>query len=126
MYEDTPDDMVHDLMATAAYGEHPLAYPILGTEERLKAMGSNDLRAYMKEHYTIENTVISIAGNIDDSVIELMENTLDHLTFMVRPNRLPFPNSRAGSSFTRRKRNRTTFVFRSLAAKLETHCSLPW
>lgn len=24
MYEDTPDDMVHDLMALAAYGEHPL------------------------------------------------------------------------------------------------------
>lgn len=73
MYEDTPDDMVHDLMALAAYGEHPLAYPILGTEERLKAMDSSHLRAYMKEHYTIENTVISIAGNIDDSVIDLME-----------------------------------------------------
>ena len=46
---------------------------ILGTEERLKAMDSSHLRAYMKEHYTIENTVISIAGNIDDSVIDLME-----------------------------------------------------
>ncbi|GJM71393.1 hypothetical protein HMSSN036_36090 [Paenibacillus macerans] len=28
MYEDTPDDMVHDLVSQAAYGDHPLALPI--------------------------------------------------------------------------------------------------
>ena len=32
MYEDAPDDIVHDLIARAAFGEHSLAYPILGTE----------------------------------------------------------------------------------------------
>ncbi|RCX21256.1 putative Zn-dependent peptidase [Fontibacillus phaseoli] len=73
MYEDTPDDMVHDLLAEAAYGTHALALPILGTEEKLRAMGPADLRSYMKEKYTIENTVIAVAGNIDDSIIELLE-----------------------------------------------------
>ncbi|MNW23562.1 Protease 3 precursor [compost metagenome] len=78
MYEDTPDDLVHDLVATAAYKEHPLAYPILGTEERLHAMDSSSLRSYMKEHYTVENTVISLAGNISDDVIELLERHFGH------------------------------------------------
>ncbi|MED5016941.1 pitrilysin family protein [Paenibacillus chibensis] len=74
MYEDTPDDLVHDLMAKAVYGDHPLAYPILGTQQQLDPMGPAELRAYMDEHYTIENTVISIAGNIEeDRVVELME-----------------------------------------------------
>ncbi|WP_334072940.1 MULTISPECIES: pitrilysin family protein [Paenibacillus] len=73
MYEDTPDDMVHDLLAEAAYGSHPLALPILGTEEKLRRMGPDHLRAYMKEKYTIENTVIAVAGNIDDSIIDLLE-----------------------------------------------------
>lgn len=73
MYEDTPDDMVHDLMSRAAYGNHPLALPILGTEENLRNMGPSHLREYMRQKYTIENTVISVAGNIDDSVIELLE-----------------------------------------------------
>jgi predicted Zn-dependent peptidase len=72
MYEDTPDDLVHDLVSRAAYGDHPLAYSILGLEDRLKAMGPNDLRTYMKQHYLIENTVISIAGNIDDDVMDLV------------------------------------------------------
>lgn len=73
MYEDTPDDMVHDLVSQAAYGEHPLALPILGTEEKLRSMGPDDLRNYMREQYTIENTVISVAGNIDERIIDLLE-----------------------------------------------------
>lgn len=73
MYEDTPDDMVHDLLAEAAYGSHPLALPILGTEEKLRQMEPGHLRAYMKEKYTIENTVIAVAGNIDDGIIDLLE-----------------------------------------------------
>lgn len=73
MYEDTPDDLVHDLMSMAAYGSHPLAYSILGLKERLEAMTPDDLRAYMQAQYTVENTVISLAGNFDDSVIELLE-----------------------------------------------------
>lgn len=73
MYEDTPDDLVHDLMSLSAYGNHPLAYPILGTKERLEAMDSDTLRAYMESHYTIENTVIALAGNIDESVVDLLE-----------------------------------------------------
>ncbi|GGF79962.1 peptidase M16 [Paenibacillus albidus] len=73
MCEDTPDDLVHDLMCAAAYGEHPLAYSILGLKERLKGMTPDDLRSYMNEQYTIENTVISVAGNIDDGLIDLLE-----------------------------------------------------
>jgi predicted Zn-dependent peptidase len=73
MYEDTPDDTVHDLASRAAYHEHPLAYSILGTAERLNAMGSGHLRDYMNERYRIDNTVISIAGNVGEEVLELLE-----------------------------------------------------
>lgn len=73
MYEDTPDDMVHDLITQAAYGTHPLALPILGTEEKLLAMGPQQLRSYMTERYTLDNVVIAVAGNIDDSIVELLE-----------------------------------------------------
>ncbi|UHA73887.1 M16 family metallopeptidase [Paenibacillus sp. 481] len=73
MYEDAPDDTVHDLVTRAAYGQHSLAYPILGTKERLMPMGPDHLRQYMNEHYTIANTVIAVAGNFDDSIMELLE-----------------------------------------------------
>ncbi|MEF3304883.1 M16 family metallopeptidase [Paenibacillus sp. GYB003] len=73
MYDDTPDDLVHDLIAKASYSDHPLAYSILGTEQNLRAMQPDTLRQYMNDHYSIPNTVISLAGNIDESVTELLE-----------------------------------------------------
>jgi predicted Zn-dependent peptidase len=69
MYEDTPDDIVHDLLSRAVYGDHPLGYPILGTEETLNTFTGGTLKEYMNQRYTPENVVISIAGNISDSFI---------------------------------------------------------
>lgn len=74
MYEDTPDDIVHDLLSQAIYENHPLGYPILGTEETLSTFTGETLRQYMHEAYTPENVVISIAGNISESFIKEVEN----------------------------------------------------
>ncbi|PLR69796.1 MULTISPECIES: M16 family metallopeptidase [Bacillaceae] len=74
MYEDTPDDIVHDLLSKATYGDHPLGYPILGTEETLREFESDTLREYMDQYYTPENVVISVAGNITESFISEVEN----------------------------------------------------
>ncbi|UAL54304.1 M16 family metallopeptidase [Metabacillus dongyingensis] len=73
MYEDTPDDIVHDLLSKATYGNHPLGYPILGTEETLAKFESDTLREYMDQYYTPENVVISVAGNISESFISEVE-----------------------------------------------------
>ncbi|TRZ38676.1 insulinase family protein [Niallia circulans] len=73
MYEDTPDDIVHDLLSQAVYEKHPLGYPILGTEETLSTFNGDTLREYMFDHYTPENTVISIAGNITEAFIAEVE-----------------------------------------------------
>ncbi|MFC0301373.1 M16 family metallopeptidase [Virgibacillus soli] len=74
MYEDTPDDIVHDLLARASFGEHPLGYPILGTEEQLASFDEETLRAYIKKHYIPENIVISVAGNVDSSFLTFVED----------------------------------------------------
>jgi predicted Zn-dependent peptidase len=73
MYEDTPDDIVHDLLSKAIYEDHPLGYPILGTEETLNTFTGDKLKEYIQERYTPENVVISIAGNITDSFIQEVE-----------------------------------------------------
>ncbi len=69
MYDDTPDDIVHDLLSRAIYGDHPLGYPILGTEETLNTFTSATLKEYIHNRYTPENVVISIAGNVSDKFI---------------------------------------------------------
>jgi predicted Zn-dependent peptidase len=74
MYEDTPDDIVHDLLSKAVYQNHPLGYPILGTEETLQTFTGETLKQYVRDAYTPENVVISIAGNISDSFIKEVES----------------------------------------------------
>ncbi|WP_369875701.1 M16 family metallopeptidase [Alkalicoccobacillus gibsonii] len=75
MVEDTPDDLVHELLSEACYGNHPLAYPILGTDERLASFTSDDLRSYMNRYYTGDYVVISVAGNVNDELIEQLKTT---------------------------------------------------
>lgn len=79
MYEDTPDDKVHDEAALSAYGTHPLAYTILGTEERLAKMTSETLLKFMADRYKIENIVISVAGHVHiDSLKNMLETYFGH------------------------------------------------
>lgn len=73
MYEDTPDDIVHDLLNKAIYENHSLGYPILGTEDTLATFTGDTLKEYMFNTYTPENVVVSIAGNISDTFISEVE-----------------------------------------------------
>ncbi|MGN1400397.1 MAG: M16 family metallopeptidase [Bacillus sp. (in: firmicutes)] len=70
MYEDTPDDIVHDLLSRAAFGNDPLAYPILGHERTLETFTSDTLKDYVHEQYTPDRLVVSIAGNVDEAFIK--------------------------------------------------------
>lgn len=70
MYEDTPDEMVHDLLGEASFGDHPLGYPVLGNEKSLNAFNGEMLRHYMAHRYTPDNVVISLAGHVDESLIQ--------------------------------------------------------
>ncbi|MDG4848880.1 M16 family metallopeptidase [Peribacillus frigoritolerans] len=74
MYEDTPDDIVHDLLSKAVYENHPLGYPILGTENTLETFNSNTLKKYVHDMYTPDKVVVSIAGNVDEKLIKEVES----------------------------------------------------
>ena len=65
MSEDTPEDLVHELLMLAHYGDQPVARPILGTEERIRGYQRDDLARYWQCMYRPQNAVLSIAGNYD-------------------------------------------------------------
>jgi predicted Zn-dependent peptidase len=74
MYEDAPDDLVHDMIAEVVYPTHPLGFNILGTEDSLNSFRQEDFFQYMKQKYTTDNIVIAIAGNVKHrEVMQLAE-----------------------------------------------------
>ena len=77
MYEDTPDDQVHDLMSANLWPEHPLGRAILGTEESIAVFDHDMLKDYMKQYYTGSNIVVSVVGNIShNQVVEAIREVL--------------------------------------------------
>lgn len=69
MYEDSPEDMVHELIMEAAWGiESGLGASTLGTKETLSKIDSRVLRDYMAKTYTPENCVVAVAGNFGDDI----------------------------------------------------------
>lgn len=77
MVEDTPDDIVHDLLSKAAYRGSALAQTILGPAERVGAFGREDLEKYRQAHYRPANTVLAIAGRYNwDALLALAEKYL--------------------------------------------------
>ena len=73
MAEDTPEDVVHELLMLANFGDQPIARPILGTEAAINGYHRDDLVRYWQSLYRPQNAVFSIAGNYDwDRVQELL------------------------------------------------------
>jgi predicted Zn-dependent peptidase len=80
MYEDAPDDLVHDMIAEVVFQKHPLGFNILGTEANLNSFQPKDLFAYMEQNYTTDNIVIAIAGNVKREVaVQLASQLFGHL-----------------------------------------------
>lgn len=89
MYDDAPDDVVHDLISKATHHDHSLGYTILGREEVLQSLTADDLREYIKKHYTPQNTVIAVAGNInEEELIRLTENYFGAFEVVSTPSEL--------------------------------------
>jgi predicted Zn-dependent peptidase len=74
MYEDEPQDRVHDILAEAVFGEHPLGRRVLGEAEVISSVPVPDIEAYRSARYTGSNIVVGAAGNVDhDQIAALAE-----------------------------------------------------
>ncbi len=64
MYEDTPDELVGDLLAEAVWGKDPIGRPILGREKSVSGMVLDAVAGYHGAGYRQGNIVVALAGNV--------------------------------------------------------------
>ena len=76
MYEDEPQDRVHDILAGAVFGEHPLGRRVLGEAEVISSVPVPEIEAYRSTHYTGANIVVGAAGNVDHGRIAALAERL--------------------------------------------------
>jgi predicted Zn-dependent peptidase len=74
MYEDEPQDRVHDVLAEAVFAEHPLGRRVLGEADVIASIPVPEISAYHRARYTGENIVVGAAGHLDhERIVELTE-----------------------------------------------------
>jgi len=72
MYEDTPDELVHDLHHSNVWAGHALGHNIIGTTPSVESFNKNMILEYYQSFYTPDNIVIAGAGNLSHERLEAL------------------------------------------------------
>jgi len=65
MHLDSPDEMVHDELAMAMWGDHSIAHTVLGEADVIKGVRKDRLLDFQKRTYVGSRLVVSAAGAVD-------------------------------------------------------------
>ena len=63
--ENNPSALLAEKRNAALWGEHPYGRPVIGFRQELPTLTPADIRAFYKKHYTPDNAILVVAGDID-------------------------------------------------------------
>ncbi len=96
MVDDNPQDLVHDVVADAVFGGHPLGRPVIGRADVISSISRRSLAQYHRIAYAHDNIVVAVAGNVThDRVLALLSARLPKTETPVRRARKPFSRAPA-------------------------------
>lgn len=110
MHDDDPDDAVHNLFATQAWGDTPLGRPIAGTTDSIASLTRDQVQRFWRRHYRPAAMVIAVAGNLDhDDVLAQVQAAFGRQGFLdgeeepaLAPRRVGTQRVRPGSAVMQR------------------------
>ena len=83
MMEDSPEDLVHDLLESCVFSSQDLSLPVLGAKETVSNFDRNLFIEFFAAKYHPENMVVALAGNVRaDAALKEIENVFG---FFKRP-----------------------------------------
>jgi predicted Zn-dependent peptidase len=73
MYDDSPDESIHDLFLQTMWKGSNLGDPTIGFAETITTFTPDDMRGHMSAHYAPNSIVVAAAGNVDhDEFVEIV------------------------------------------------------
>ena len=74
MVDDSPQELIFDLVTKAVFGRHPLGRPVLGSAEVISNVSKRSLGAFHRRRYRPDNVVVATAGSVDhERLVSLVE-----------------------------------------------------
>lgn len=80
MNNDSPEDVAYDMLSNLVWNGNPLSYPVLGNENTVKSFDRDMIVRYYNDNYIRNNIVISIAGNFDDSIFDVISKNTANIS----------------------------------------------
>lgn len=73
MNDDDPSDVAFENFTFAAFSDHPLERPVLGTRDSIRGMTRDDIMGYWDRRYGAGSIVIAAVGNLDhDEIVDVV------------------------------------------------------
>ena len=103
MYQDLPQQHVHDLFSELLYGDQPAGRNIAGTEANVRSFGRDDFIQYRGKHYLPGATAVIVAGSFDEKKLLRLVTDLSAIRSMASsrissPSKNPNPSQRSKSN----------------------------
>ncbi|MDW8207558.1 MAG: pitrilysin family protein [Chloroherpetonaceae bacterium] len=98
MYEDTPEELIHDVFEATLFARHPLGRPVIGTEETVAHLQHEDVLHYWRTQYLPGRVVVAAAGNLTHrQLVQLTSDMLGDMPALSgkRDLRRPRPSGRS-------------------------------
>ena len=74
MVEDSPQELIFDLVTKAVFGDHPLGRPVLGSADVISTVSRRSVGAFHRRRYRPDNVVVATAGSVDhDRLVEAVD-----------------------------------------------------
>jgi predicted Zn-dependent peptidase len=81
MYDDSPDELIHDLFIQTMWSGANLGDPTIGFADTVMRATSDDLRAHLRARYAPNSVLVTAAGNVDhDAFVALVEGYFANFT----------------------------------------------
>jgi predicted Zn-dependent peptidase len=103
MYDDSPDEMIHDLFIRTMWSGSDLGEPTIGYAETVSALTRGDLKEHLRARYAPNTVVVAAAGNVvHDRLVELFGEAFAHYTGHCEPPVPEHPKLTSSTVFKRK------------------------
>lgn len=101
MYEDNPEDLCTERLFSSVFRGSPLSSPILGRPAALRKITGHRLRAWRRDQYLPQNTVVALSGRFSPAEVDFLCDRFSQMSGAVRP---PVPPARYLPAITVRRK----------------------
>ncbi len=102
--EDSPDDLVFEILGTTLFEGHPLGQTVLGPPGNCKRWTGEKLKSYWSGHYHTPSVIVAAAGSVGHSdLVKLAEQAFEFPKGEPQRNDGPLPEYKPKARIKRKK-----------------------